>query len=476
MIEWWKKNIELHGWAILFLGPLVYMSQGGRSYVTTTMDQIIQYGFNAKPAQAAGAKAIGKIPWNFKFVYGLISDNLPLLGYNVKVWLFLFALLGLVSQTIMGFEQLSPSVGVLTLSYTLLQFYGAASDCLSDALIVKSGNTDEEDGSSGLQSLSWFSFGFGGAFFTLLGSYLVSDDSEDGVNVQGARLFNKIMIFFPAALLLFVFFIKEQKTSISFSLKTLLQQFVRLFVAFASPPFIVLRVMFWIFVSNSTIIDMSSGAYPFITNILKISIATQGYIAVAQNCFLMIGVVIYYRFFRHTSFRVIFAVSQVLLAATTFLDYALFRGWNRVIGIPDVWFLAGSGAFGEIIGRLNAMPFLVMAGQLCPKNMEATFFALLMSISNQGGNVADIFATKLFSAYDVTEETIDGLGMCYLWKMGLLLAVLPLIFLVPNTSSLDPTNVESLHPTNPYIVRLLQFADMYHPEIEEKIKQEKANV
>jgi hypothetical protein len=470
MIQWFKRNNELHGWAMLTLTAFVYLAQGGRGYIANTMDWIIQFGFENTSGDAAAAKAYGRLPWNFKFLIGLVSDNLPIFGYNVKPWMILACLAGLGGQTAYAFEQFTPSLGPLTIAYTIVQYYGATVDCLADALVVKNGRHDEEDSASGLQSLSWASLGLGGALFTFLGSRLSTDKTqEDEVSIPGARLYNKIMIFFPAALLLFMFFLKEEKTKFRPSLKGLLQQLVRVFVALFSPPFLVLRVALWIVLSNASQLYIVSGTVSYITNFLEISPDTQGDIDICAYIALAVGVVVYYKFFRYTSFRTIFFASQLLTAVIYMSDYVLVKRWNKAIGLPDVPFLIASGAFTEVIGRLNAMPFLVMAAQLCPENMEATFFALLMSISNQGSTASEFLGSAVLKAFNVKKNSYGGLPTAILIRSASVLGSLLFIWLLPNTSALNPTNVESLKPTNPYIIKILKFADMYHPEKQETV-------
>jgi hypothetical protein len=476
LFEWFKRNNELHGWAMLALTFFVYMGQGGRGYISATMNWIVQYDFNEDPAVAQNALAIGRLPWNFKFLIGLVSDNIPLFGYNVKIWLILAALFGLAGQVMLAFPAFSPTTGALTLGFIIMQFYGATADCLADALVVKNGRNDEEDSSSGLQSLSWFALGFGGAVFTWLGSQMSTDESnEEGVSIQGSRDYNKIMVIFPIGLIIFMIFLKEAKTDLRPSFKTLLQQLVRVFVALFSPPFLVLRVAIWIILAQTSGLYLGAPMVAFITSELDIPPSIQGYIDIGAYVFLSIGVVVYYKFFRYTSFRTIFIISQIFTAVVYMADYVLVKRWNKAIGMSDVWFMIASTAFGEVIGRLNAMPFLVMAGQLCPEHMEATFFALLMSLSNQGVTIGEFAGAAITRSLGITRKDFTNLPTAILIRSAASVGVLAFVWLLPNTSALNPTNVDSLRPTNPYIIKILKFADMYHPEKfedEEKTKGE----
>ena len=466
--HWYKRNMEIHGWALLALAGFVYFAQGGRGGLGSSLSQLGLYEFNKSPAEVTAAGATGTLPWNFKFLFGLISDNLPILGYNVKPYMFTACIFGFVAIAMMGFSWLTPNYTLFTIAYTVMQFYGAIVDCLSDALIVKSGKDDEVDSSSGLQSISWFSLGVGGGMFSLIFGYMASDDTKKGgVSVDGVRKYNKIQLMFPVILFGLLFFVKEKKTSFRPSPKELVKQLVRLFVALFSPPFLVLRVLAWITIQNiSVLTGAGSGMTPFVQETLGISLDTLSYLDAASYGFLAIGVVAYYRFFRHTKFRKIFGVTQVVTAILLLSDAILLMRLNTKFGIPDVPFLFATTAFGEVLGRLNSMPFLVMAAQLCPENMEATFFAALMSVSNTGTTFSQYIAAWVLDKFNVDSQDLITLPERQLQvvfvRSAVVLAALVFLPLLPNTAALSPANVETLRPTNPTIIKILKWADMYH--------------
>lgn len=156
------------------------------------------------------------------------------------------------------------------------------------------------------------------------------------------------------------------------------------------------------------------------------------------------------------------------------------KRWNKLIGLSDVPFLFVSTAFVEVVSRLNAMPFLVMAAQLCPKNMEATFFALMMSISNQGMAQGQFLGKVFLQMYNVGAKNADGerdwstYPTVILIRSGLILGVTVFAIILPNTSALDPSNVSEWKPTTPWIKRLLDWAEM-SKEDQEKIENGHSN-
>ncbi|KAJ2989984.1 hypothetical protein HDV02_004659 [Globomyces sp. JEL0801] len=114
-----------------------------------------------------------------------------------------------------------------------------------------------------------------------------------------------------------------------------------------------------------------------------------------------------------------------------------------------------------------------MAGQLCPPNMEATFFSALMSISNQGSTVGQLIGAKVQDAYSMTEENLDGYGPAILLRTGTTCAMILFIWLIPDTNAMNPTNAESIKPTNPTLKAIFKWADLDKDDetkIEEGIK------
>jgi hypothetical protein len=478
--DWWVRNSELHTSTILLFIIFTYFAQGARDFVDTTFDYVAQYSsMNATAADSGAALGFGIQPWAFKWAMGLVSDNLPIFGFNLKPYMFVGSLIGVGGLSMLGMEAISPTFNIFSWGYFVVQLYGALIDCLADALVIKNGRNDEEESSSGLQSLSWFSLGLGGALFTLLGSQMStgSNPETDPVNVAGARIFMLINLLWPVGLFIFLFFLPEKRCAFSPGLKPLLQQIIRLFVSLFSPPFLVLRVALWIVISGIANIRIGTAMNPFKIEVLGITPDVSGYVDIVTYLFLSLGVIVYYKWFRSTTFRKIFLLSQFVFAFFYLAEYVLVKRWN-VGWFPDVPFLMFSAALQNVADRLNAMPFLVLAGQLCPENMEATFFALMMSLSNQGSAQARVLGAFFLRTYNVTKEDFTNFETVILIRSGLMVGICIFIFLLPNTSAVDSTNIETLKPTNPFIIKILKFADMYHPEAKEieEGKEVKENV
>jgi hypothetical protein len=57
---------------------------------------------------------------------------------------------------------------------------------------------------------------------------------------------------------------------------------------------------------------------------------------------------------------------------------------NKDYGINDKFFCLGDSVMLNFVAELNMMPVLVLACKMCPKNIEATMYAMLMASMNFG--------------------------------------------------------------------------------------------
>ena len=86
------------------------------------------------------------IPWSVKFIYGITSDTVPLLGSRKKSWLLIMGLLQVISCLTVAFgnaKQLKLDLVMLTCTCVS----GAFMDVIVDALMVMQARKDPDLGS-----------------------------------------------------------------------------------------------------------------------------------------------------------------------------------------------------------------------------------------------------------------------------------------------------------------------------------------
>ncbi|KAJ3063162.1 hypothetical protein HK102_008551 [Quaeritorhiza haematococci] len=352
----------------------------------------------------------------------------------------------------LGVKQMS-NTPESALAYFWLALMGMGmADVIADAMVVKRARMAGQRGGANLQTFCWTMYFVG----TLTGRPTAG--AVAGSKGAGARTLMMYYYTASAAILLAAsFFLVEPPTHVKWSIKRFCYQFIRLVKGILFNMKVLLPIT-WIVIRNGIVPDISAGTDYWKAQEINIGADIQIYVGSAGDLLNIVALMIYARFFKTTPFRKMFFWTQLFSAALLFSDVILINRWNVKVGLPDIPFLIGSDAIYAIMDRLFSMPFLVLAAQLCPTEMEAAFYATLTSLSNAGGNISTRFGAFLLDQVGVVidEESNkivfgppEGQGPKddYLKKLiwirfGLAFAPLLFIFMVPNVSSVDPHGEE----------------------------------
>jgi len=166
-----------------------------------------------------------------------------------------------------------------------------------------------------------------------------------------------------------------------------------------------------------------------------------------MDCFgsvgLLLGITLYNKYLTEVSYRNIFLFAQVAMVFSNMSDLVLVKRWNLTLGIPDFIFIAGDDTLATIISRFFTMPLFVLASKVCPDNIEATLFALLMALSNFGSSVSNYFGVTLCEVFGIVGDNFDNMPEAVIAKSLCRLLPIPLIFLlVPNLTPCDSIPVD----------------------------------
>uniref|UniRef100_A0A7S1QXS1 Uncharacterized protein n=1 Tax=Alexandrium catenella TaxID=2925 RepID=A0A7S1QXS1_ALECA len=172
------------------------------------------------------------------------------------------------------------------------------------------------------------------------------------------------------------------------------------------------------------------------------------------DCFgslgLLLGVTIYNKYLSEVPYRKVFMGAQMAVAFCGLFDLMLVKRWNLAIGIPDIVMLIGDDALTVTMRRFFAMPMFILAAKVCPENVEATLFAMLMALSNFGGTVAEFIGVSMLEAFEVVDGNFDRLDDVILAKSFCRLLPLVIIpILVPNLKPSDPIIIDNNPEADP---------------------------
>jgi len=97
------------------------------------------------------------------------------------------------------------------------------------------------------------------------------------------------------------------------------------------------------------------------------------------------------------------------------LCYLVYRGRVSAVAIDT---------FFGCVGMIMQLAFLDLAAKACPRRVEATFFALLMSVYNTGTQLSQNVGARLYETYGYTPLVWISAGMTALaWVLVPLLDV-----------------------------------------------------
>jgi hypothetical protein len=194
-----------------------------------------------------------------------------------------------------------------------------------------------------------------------------------------------------------------------------------------------------------------SAFFFFTTNELGFQPEFLGRVRLVTSIAALAGVWLFQRFLKTVPFRVIFGWSTVIASALGMTTLLLVTHANRALGIDDQWFSIGDSLILTVIGQIAYMPLLVLSARLCPRGVEATLFALLMSITNLAGILSHEGGAVLTHLLGITDRNFDNLWLLVI--ITNLSTLLPLLFLnwlpAESTESGDPNYQQSLPVLEP---------------------------
>ena len=361
--------------ALLF--AVVYFAQGMYELPTQVLTLTMKERFSLAAGQTATFFLLVTIPWFIKPVYGLISDFFPLFGRRRKSYLMLTsgtaAVTGFVLATMPEHSYLA------LLAFVALMGLGLAfTDVLVDALMVEAGRPLGLTGA--FQSVQWATIYGASILVGVVGGYFAERRDLHSTYFLAACF---PLISFVMALL----FIREaparadregfRRTARAIG-GALRERDVWVVAGF---------ILFWTFSPS-----FGPAFLYYQTDVLKFSQQFIGVLAALGAFGFMIGAFIYAPLSRRVPLRRL-VVWSIGGAVAGMLAYLLYRGPVSAIVIDMT--------FG-CVAMITQLAFLELAAKACPSHVEATFFALMMSIYNLGVKGSQITGGYLYDALGFT--------------------------------------------------------------------------
>ncbi|MBE7381614.1 MAG: folate/biopterin family MFS transporter [Leptolyngbya sp. SIO1E4] len=419
-----KLSLELT--AIL----LVYFVQGILGLARLAVSFFLKDDLGLTPAEVAALTGIATAPWTIKPLFGFISDGFPIFRYRRRPYLILSGILGALSWLAMA-TIVGTGWAAIT-AITLSSLAVAIGDVIVDSLVVERARRESQSDAGSLQSLAWGASAVGGVITAYLGGLLLE--------YVGTRFVFGVTATFPLIVSLVAWWIAEDPVTESSTWQVISGQIKQLKNAVTQK--VIWMPALFIFLWQATP-TADSAFFFFTTNDLGFQPEFLGRVRLVTSIAALIGIWVFQRFLKAVPFRVIFAWSTILSTLFGFTTLLLVTHANRAIGIDDQWFSLGDSLILTVMGEISFMPVLVLSARICPPGVEATLFALLMSVLNLAGLLSHEFGAILTHWLGVTETDFKSLWLLVTLTNLSTLLPLPLLFLLPKTSSQSDTELIS---------------------------------
>ena len=415
----------------------VYFVQGILGLSRLAVSFFLKDELLLSPVQVSALLGIVFLPWMIKPVFGFISDGLPIFGYRRRPYLILSGILGTASWA--SLATIVHTSWAATLAIALSSLSVAMSDVIVDSLVVERARGESQAKAGSLQSLCWGASAIGGlitAYFSgLLLQYFTT------------RTVFGITALFPLIVSGVAWLIAESPISTNHSnplpIKHQLKQ-LRLAITQKTIWLPTAFIFIWQATPNA-----ESAFFYFSTNELHFEAEFLGRVNLVTSFASLAGVWIFQRYLKSIPFRVIFAWSTVLSSMLGMTTLLLVTHTNRLLGIDDHWFSLGDSLILTVMGKIAFMPVMVLAARLCPSGVEATLFALLMSIFNSAGTVSQALGALLTYWLGITATNFDSLWLLVVITNLSTLLPLPFINWLPAAQEQAETSRDREEPFLP---------------------------
>ena len=362
---------------LLLFFALVYVVEG-LGQIVGLISQPLNYYLKEvhgwSPLQVTAFVTLFNLPWIIKPIYGLVSDFLPLFGYRRKSYLVIANIAATVGY--LWVTQLN-APGDLALALMLTAYAMAISSTLCGAVLVENGQRLKESGTFVNQQWLWFNIAAMAA--AVAGGQLVQHLTPSNALHAAAA----IIAVAPCAVIVgTILLVPEKKTRIDLAgVKNTLRGLTTAF--HRRELWIVAMFMFLYYFSPG----LSTPLYYHMTDDLGFSQAYIGILGSVSAAGWVVGALLYRRFFGNLTLKNLLNLS-IGIGTAAGLAYLFF--WNETAA-AIISFGAGFAAM------LTTVASLTLAADFCPPRAEGFSFAVLMSIINLSGTLADNVGSFLYT-------------------------------------------------------------------------------
>lgn len=407
---------------------LVYFVQGVLGLARLAVSFFLKDELALSPAQVSAFMGVAALPWMIKPIFGFISDGLPIFGYRRRPYLILSGLIGTLAWTLLA--TVVHTAWAATAAIALGSLSVAFSDVIVDSLVVERARKESLQNAGSLQSICWGASALGGLITAYFSGSLLEHFSN--------RTVFGITATFPLIVSLVAWWISESRIDHASEWSAVWQQVKQLKGAVTQKAIWLPTAFLFLWQATPT---ADAAFFFFTTNELGFQPEFLGRVRLVTSLASLIGIWLFQRFLRSVPFRVFFGWATIISATLGMTMLLLVTHTNRAIGIDDHWFSLGDSLILTVMGQIAYMPVLVLAARLCPPGVEATLFALLMSVTNLAGLVSYELGAVLMHWLGISETNFSQLWLLVVITNLSTLLPLPFLGWLPDAESSQQANL-----------------------------------
>lgn len=359
---------EVQRLALLF--AVVYFAQGMWYLPNQTITIVLkERGLSA--GQVAQFFAITTVPWLVKPLYGLLSDFVPLFGRRRKSYFLLTTALAALGATALALLREHPWITLVSL-VTAMGLGLAFTDVLTDALMVEHGRAHGLTGA--FQAVQWAAIYAAAILVGVVGGYFAEHR-----DLRGA--FGVAAAFPVASWVMALVFVRERPQGDDSGLARETWRAVRDATRQRDLWVVAGFILVWTFSPS-----FGPSLLYYQTDVLGFSQQFIGALDSLSAAGAVVGAFVYAPLSRRVPLRRLINLSIGLGVAGT-LAYLLYRDPVSAVLIATTFGAAG---------MITQLSFLDLAAKAAPRRVEATFFALLMSVYNAGAQASQVVGSHLY--------------------------------------------------------------------------------
>ena len=367
------------------LFAIVYFAQG-MWYLPNQTLIIVFKDRGLSPSAVANFFLITTIPWMIKPVYGLVSDLVPIFGRRRKSYFVLTTVVSAAGGAWLAIFSEHKFWG-LAIFFTAMGLGLAFSDVLTDALMVEEGRPHGLTGA--FQAVQWASITASSILVGALGGYLAEG--------RELRLAFAIAACFPVVSLIMVFvFIREPRRPFDRAAFAETAAAIRAALSHRDVWTVAGFIFFFMFSPS-----FGPAFLYYQTDELGFNQQFIGYLSALNSAASVLGAIAYAPLARRVPLRSLLNWSIGVGVAGT-LSYLAYQGRTSAVLIDT--FFGG-------VGMIMQLAFLDLAAKACPRRVEATFFALLMSVYNAGQQLSQNVGARLYETVGFTPLVLISTAM-----------------------------------------------------------------